>query len=69
MKYDVFERLNTGGSELTPQEVRNCIFRATNPEFVEWVDELARFGPFQFAYRIFKKRLSLIADSYCVTSR
>ena len=47
MKYDVFERLNTGGSELTPQEVRNCIFRATNPEFVEWVDELARFGPFQ----------------------
>ena len=46
MKYDVFERLNTGGSELTPQEVRNCIFRATNPEFIEWVDKLARFGPF-----------------------
>ena len=46
MKYDVFERLNTGGSELTPQEVRNCIFRATNPEFVEWVDRLAGFGPF-----------------------
>jgi hypothetical protein len=32
MKYEVFERLNTGGSTLTPQEVRNCIFRATNPE-------------------------------------
>ena len=47
MKYDVFERLNTGGSELTAQEVRNCIFRATDPEFVEWVDELAQFGPFR----------------------
>ena len=47
MKYDVFERLNTGGSELTPQEVRNCIFRATNPKFVDWVDKLAQFGPFR----------------------
>jgi hypothetical protein len=46
MKYEVFERLNTGGSELTPQEVRNCIFRATNPEFVEWIEDLAKFGPF-----------------------
>ena len=46
MKYDVFERLNTGGSVLTPQEIRNCIFRATNPEFIEWVDKLAQYGPF-----------------------
>jgi Protein of unknown function DUF262 len=46
MKYEVFERLNTGGSELTQQEVRNCIFRATNPEFVEWVESLAKFAPF-----------------------
>jgi hypothetical protein len=46
MKYEVFERLNTGGSELTPQEVRNCIFRATAPDFVGWVDSLATFPPF-----------------------
>lgn len=46
MKYDVFERLNTGGSELTPQEVRNCIFRAIDASFMEWVDGLAAFGPF-----------------------
>jgi hypothetical protein len=46
MKYEVFERLNTGGSELSQQEVRNCIFRATNPDFVEWVETLATFAPF-----------------------
>ena len=47
MKYDVFERLNTGGSSLEPQEVRNCIFRATNPDFVKWLERLAAFPPFQ----------------------
>ena len=46
MKYEVFERLNTGGSELSPQEVRNCIFRATNPNFVEWIESLAAFPAF-----------------------
>ena len=46
MKYEVFERLNTGGSELTPQEVRNCIFRATNPDFIEWIEDLAKFPAF-----------------------
>jgi len=46
MKYDVFERLNTGGSPLTPQEVRNCIFRATAPDFVEWVETLAALPAF-----------------------
>jgi len=46
MKYEVFERLNTGGSGLTAQEVRNCIFRATNPEFIEWIEELGAFSYF-----------------------
>lgn len=46
MKYDVFERLNTGGSPLTPQEVRNCIFRATAPDFVNWVETLAALPAF-----------------------
>jgi hypothetical protein len=47
MKYEVFERLNTGGSGLMPQEVRNCIFRATNPDFMDWVERLASYSPFK----------------------
>lgn len=27
IKFDVFERINTGGEHLNPQEVRNCIYR------------------------------------------
>lgn len=49
MKYEVFERLNTGGADLSAQEVRNCIFRATDPDFMRWVDELAEYP----AYRDF----------------
>ncbi len=46
MKYEVFERLNTGGAVLSAQEVRNCIFRATDPAFMDWVDDLARYPSF-----------------------
>lgn len=46
MKYEIFERLNTGGSSLTAQEVRNCIFRAIDPEFVAWVETLAAIPAF-----------------------
>lgn len=27
VRYDLFERLNTGGVALTPQEIRDCVFR------------------------------------------
>src|SRR5439155_7426682 len=32
--YHVFERLNTGGTTLTPQEVRNCVFHGPFNDFV-----------------------------------
>lgn len=31
MKYELFKRLNSGGSKLTPQEIRNAIYRGINP--------------------------------------
>ncbi len=47
MKYDLFERLNTGGARLTDQEIRNCIFRAEAPELVLFFDDLAKYEPLQ----------------------
>ena len=47
MKYDLFERLNTGGAQLTDQEIRNCIFRAEASDLMDYFDGLAQFEPFQ----------------------
>ena len=33
MRYELFNRLNTGGARLTDQEIRNCIFRGISSEF------------------------------------
>jgi len=46
-KYDLFQRLNTGGSDLSPQEVRNCILVMLNKEFYTWLQSLASYEPFQ----------------------
>lgn len=47
MKYDIFERLNTGGAHLTEQEIRNCIFRAESPALMDFFDGLAQVEPFR----------------------
>jgi hypothetical protein len=39
-KYDLFQRLNTGGSELSPQEVRNCLLLMINRQFFDWLKDL-----------------------------
>lgn len=40
-KYELFQRLNTGGSVLSEQEVRNVLLIMVNPEFYRWVRQLA----------------------------
>jgi hypothetical protein len=40
-KYDLFQRLNSYGSQATPQEVRSCMLIGTNPQFYSWLNELA----------------------------
>jgi uncharacterized protein with ParB-like and HNH nuclease domain len=40
-KYELFQRLNTGGSVLSEQEVRNCILVMSNPDFYDWLRVLA----------------------------
>lgn len=41
-KYELFQRLNTGGSIATAQEVRNCILLMVNAGFYEWLADIAR---------------------------
>ncbi|MBK4731628.1 DUF262 domain-containing protein [Oxynema sp. CENA135] len=41
IKYELFQRLNTGGSIATPQEVRNCILLMLNPGLYNLMRSLA----------------------------
>ncbi|MCB2305615.1 DUF262 domain-containing protein [Clostridium estertheticum] len=41
VKYDTFDRLNTGGSRLTNQEIRNCLAIMLNKYFYSWLRGLS----------------------------
>ena len=51
IKYELFKRLNTGGSLLSPQEIRNCSSRMIEggEEFYHNIQSLAKFDPFRTA--------------------
>lgn len=57
-KYELFQRLNTGGSNLTPQEVRNCIMVMVNPQFHEWMLSLTKHESFQECIALSDKNLA-----------
>lgn len=40
-KYDLFQRLNTGGSQASDQEVRNCLLVMLNKPLYRWMKELS----------------------------
>ena len=47
VKYEVFQRLNTGGASATDQEVRNCLLVMTNINYFRWVQTISGFGKFR----------------------
>ncbi len=47
MRYELFNRLNTGGSLLTNQELRNCIFRGISKDFTILIKDLASQSNFK----------------------
>ncbi|MEL7641022.1 MAG: DUF262 domain-containing protein [Solidesulfovibrio sp.] len=49
VRFDLFERLNTGGVLLSPQEIRNCVFRG---DFNDDIKELARDENFNSVVRL-----------------
>lgn len=47
MKYELFRRLNSGGSMLTPQEIRNAVFRNPQDHVNRLVAALAQLNDFK----------------------
>lgn len=46
VKYEVFQRLNTGGASATDQEVRNCMLVMASNEFFGWLKSLSEHESF-----------------------
>lgn len=45
-KFELFQRLNTGGSKLSDQEVRNCMLLMLSTEGFEWLQTIAKNDDF-----------------------
>lgn len=46
-KYELFQRLNTGGSIATDQEIRNCLLIMSNRDVYRWLRNLSQNSAFQ----------------------
>jgi hypothetical protein len=46
-KYDLFQRLNSGGTVANPQELRNCIIIMVNKDYSKFIKEVADYMPFR----------------------
>jgi hypothetical protein len=46
-KYELFQRLNTGGSIATDQEIRNCLLIMSNRDVYRWLRSLSQNEAFQ----------------------
>jgi len=46
-KYDLFDRLNSGGAILSDQEFRNSLVVMTDPSFMDWLEALREQSAFQ----------------------
>ncbi|MDO6814268.1 DUF262 domain-containing protein [Cobetia amphilecti] len=51
VRYDLFERLNTGGVNLHPQEIRNCVYTG---EFNDFIKELSMNDSFRNVVKVTK---------------
>jgi len=62
-KYELFQRLNTGGSPLSEQELRNCIWITVDRTFYTWASRLAREESFRSCIALSER---LIDEKYDV---
>lgn len=62
MRYELFNRLNTGGTPLTNQEIRNCIFRDISPFFNDFLKDLKRNPDFIKALALSNEQIDCLYD-------
>jgi len=76
-KYEVFQRLNTGGSFASNQEVRNVVLIMVNKDVFEWLNNLANNDDFlntisiterleneQYHLELVLRYIGLLSDTY-----
>lgn len=66
-QYEVFQRLNTGGTSLSPQEVRNCMMVMTDSDLFKRMRNLADYDNFKSTLSINEKARSERFDMELVT--
>jgi hypothetical protein len=57
-KYELFQRLNTGGSMLSEQEVRSCILISVNRDYYQWLNGLSKIPSFQACLPLTERQLN-----------
>jgi len=66
MKYELFKRLNSGGSKLTPQEIRNAIYRGVNPRLNELLLKVSQSKVFKSLTQLSSGKLNELYDQELV---
>ncbi len=66
MKYELFKRLNSGGSKLTPQEIRNAIYRGVDVRLNELLLRLSQNTLFQETTPLSKRKKEELYDQELV---
>lgn len=56
MRYELFNRLNTGGVKLSEQEIRNCIFRPYDNKFNKFIQDLSKVKEYRDIIHIRKEQ-------------
>ncbi len=62
MKYELFKRLNSGGSKLTAQEIRNAIYRGIDPRLNELIEQLSQNACFKELTTLSSKKKQELYD-------
>ena len=66
MKYELFKRLNSGGSKLTAQEIRNAIYRGINPRINILIEELSKTEDFIYLVSLSDQKRQELYDQELV---